>query len=226
MQYVFSNDPNIGAAPGADLRLAMAAPMSRKSAHMGLVAGAVFAAAVFFFGSDLEGYSHRIHPVGLLGAQGMPHALAFNLVGFLIPGLLAVWVCWRLRERLESGAWAARIGAWMTLLSCLAFTAQGLCHLDPERLESTASRLHGVAWMLWWLAFAPGALALAIGLRSRQEWRALAAVSAIAGLAVPVLAMAPTAWMPAAIAHRIAFLLWFAWVAWAGYAQSRDRGFM
>ncbi len=32
--------------------------------------------------------------------------------------------------------------------------------------------------------------------------------------------------VPAAIAHRIAFLLWFAWLAWTGYAQSRDRGFV
>ncbi len=195
--------------------------MSRFSAYAGLHAGLIFAASVVFFAFGLDGYSHRIHPVGLLGAQGMPHALAFNLVGFLLPGLLAVWVCWRLRERLESGAWTARIGAWMALLSSLAFAAQGLSHLDPEHLESTASRLHGVAWMLWWLAFAPGALLLGFGLRSRPGWGVLAVVSALAGVAVLVFAMAPTAWVPAAIAHRIAFLLWFAWLAWAGYVSSR-----
>ena len=195
--------------------------MNRSSAHVGLHAGVIFAASALFFAMGLDGYSHRVHPVGLLGAQRMPHALAFNLVGFLLPGLLAAWVCWRLRERLESGAWTARIGAWMALLSCLAFAAQGLFRLDPEHLESAASRLHGVVWMLWWLAFAPGAALLGLDLRSRPGWRGLAVVSVVGAIAVPVFAVAAMAWMPAAIAHRIAFGAWFAWLAWASRAQSR-----
>lgn len=195
--------------------------MSRSSSHIGLMAGLVFAASAFFFGIGLEGYSHRVHPLGLLGAQGMPHALAFGIVGFVVPGLIAAWVCWRLRERAQAAGWMARIGAWLALLSCLAFAAQGLLRLDLAQLESTASRLHGVAWMLWWLAFAPGAALLALGLRAHPGWRGLALASAVAAVAVPVLAMA--SWPPAAIAHRIAFGVWFAWLAWAGYAQSRVR---
>ncbi|TKR32794.1 DUF998 domain-containing protein [Luteimonas gilva] len=196
--------------------------MSRSASRAGLLAGAAFAASAFFFSLGLEGYSHRVHPLGLLGAQGIPHAVAFDIVGFLIPGLLAAWVCRRLRERVDAGGWMARIGAWMALLSCLAFAAQGLFRLDPEHLESTASRLHGVAWMLWWLAFVPGAALLAIGLRSLPKWRGLSAASALAALGVLAFAMVVTEWMPAAIAHRIAFVLWFAWLVWAGYAQSRE----
>lgn len=194
--------------------------MSRYAARAALLAGAIFAASAFLFSLGLEGYSHRVHPLGLLGAQGMPHALAFDIAGFLIPGLLAAWVCWRLRERVEAGGWMARIGAWTAMLSCLAFAAQGLFRLDPEHLESTASRLHGVVWMLWWLAFVLGAVLLAIGLRSRPGWRGLSVASAVAALAVLAFAMAE--WAPAAIAHRIAFGVWFAWLAWAGYAQSRE----
>lgn len=195
--------------------------MSRSSSHVGLLAGLVFAGSAFFFGLRLEGFSHRVHPLGLLGAQGMPHALAFDIVGFVVPGLIAALVCWRLRERAQAAGWMARIGAWLTLLSCLAFAAQGALRLDLAQLESTASRLHGVAWMLWWLAFAPGAALLALGLRKLPGWRGLALASAVAAVALPVLAMAT--WPPAAIAHRIAFGLWFAWLAWAGYAQSRAQ---
>lgn len=195
--------------------------MSRSSAHVGLQAGLTFAVSAWAFSLFVDGYSHRVHPLGLLGALGVPHAVAFDIVGFAVPGLLAAWVCWRLRESVEHAGRAARIGAWMTLLSCLAFAAQGVFRLDPEHLESTASRLHGVAWMLWWLAFAPGAALLAWGLRSCPGWGAVAAVSAVAAVAVPVFAMAPNTWLPAALAHRIAFGLWFAWLAWASYAQSR-----
>src|SRR3546814_9922281 len=67
----------------------------------------------------------------------MPHALAFNALGFVLPGVLAALVAWRLRASLDAGApWAARIGAWLALLSALAFAAQGLLPLDPRDLEA------------------------------------------------------------------------------------------
>ena len=37
------------------------------------------------------------------------------------------------------------------------FIAMGLLPLDPADLESDASRYHGTAWMLWCVAFVPGA---------------------------------------------------------------------
>src|SRR3546814_2634837 len=107
-----------------------------------IVAVVLFAAAVAGFGAALDGYSQAIHPVGLLGARGMPHALAFNVLGFVLPGVLAALVAWRLRASLDDGApWAARIGAWLALLSALAFAAQGLLPLDPRDLEADASQI-------------------------------------------------------------------------------------
>src|SRR3546814_10898701 len=80
----------------------------------------------------------------------MPHALAFNVLGFVLPGVLAALVAWRLRASLDDGApWAARIGAWLALLSALAFAAQGLLPLDPRGLEADASRMHATMWTLW-----------------------------------------------------------------------------
>src|SRR3546814_1754845 len=75
------------------------------------------------------------------------------VLGFLLPGVLAALVAWRLRASLDDGApWAARIGAWLALLSALAFAAQGLLPLDPRDLESDASRMHATMWTLWWVA--------------------------------------------------------------------------
>ena len=68
----------------------------------GLMAALLFVLAVLGFGAGLDGYAQARHPVALLGAHGVPHALAFNLLGFVLPGLLAAVVAERLRRRLPS----------------------------------------------------------------------------------------------------------------------------
>lgn len=45
----------------------------------GPAAALLFVLAVLGFGTGLEGYAQARHPVALLGAHGVPHALAFNL---------------------------------------------------------------------------------------------------------------------------------------------------
>ena len=86
----------------------------------------------------------------------IPHALAFNAFGFVLPGLLMAVVAWQWRKRLSGGApWAARIAARLALLSALAFAAQGLLPLDPADLDAPASHAHATAWMLWWVALLP-----------------------------------------------------------------------
>jgi bacteriorhodopsin len=182
--------------------------------HAGWLAAVLFIAAVGGFGAALEGYSQLRFPVALLGAMGFPHALAFNLLAFVVPGMLAGVVAMILRRRLPPGAgWLLRIGAQLVFLSALAFIAMGLLPLDPSDLESDATRWHGTAWMLWTVAFVPGALALGAGLlghrgRSRFAWLCIGAAAGVllAGFVF-------TDFMPAGLAQRIAFGVWFVWLA-------------
>jgi len=201
--------------------------MKRMPLLAAIAAIILFVAALAGFGAVLEGYSQASHPVGLLGARGVPHALAFNASGFVLPGVLAAFVAWRLRATLgDGGAWAARIGAWLALLSALAFAAQGLLPLDPSDLESSASRAHATAWTLWWVAFLPAAVLLAWGLLRMPASRALALASAAAAAIVAVLVLLPLDLLPSPVAQRVAFVAWFAWllVAGRGCAPPRVRG--
>lgn len=182
--------------------------------HAGWLAAVLFVVAVASFGAALEGYSQLQHPVALLGAEGFPHALSFNLMAFVLPGMLAGVVAMTLRRRLPStAAWTLRIGTQLVFLSALAFIAMGLLPLDANDLESTTSRWHGTAWMLWTVAFVPGAAALGAGLgghpgRVRFAWLCLGAAAGVllAGFVF-------TDFMPAGLAQRIAFGLWFVWLA-------------
>ncbi|GGK07358.1 DUF998 domain-containing protein [Luteimonas terricola] len=187
----------------------------------GIAAGACFALALAGFGAALEGYGQRLHPVALLGATGLPRATPFNLLAFVVPGLLAAFVTMRRRGALPaSSLLSARLGWTLALLSALAFAAQGLLPLDPVEPDAGRGRLHGVAWGLWAIAFAAAALALSVaGLAARRP-RA-AACHFAAGVLVFALAWLLGDAVPVALAQRAAFASWFAWLAWAGWGMSR-----
>jgi len=179
--------------------------MPKWTAMAPAAAAGLFVAATTAFAIASPGYSQRLHPVALLGAQGEPHALAFNLLGFVLPGLLLAGQAIMLRSAHRNAGWPLRIGLQLVLLSALAFLAMGLLPLDPTNLLAPASRKHALAWTLWCLAFVPGALLLAWGRPSR---RGLAIAVA---MLVPLCAWFGVAILPAAVAQRIAYLSWFGW---------------
>ncbi len=129
---------------------------------------------------------------------------------------MLAWSGQGLRVALGGAGWAARIGIVLVQLSALAFAAQGVVPMDPQDPDATASRLHALAWMLWWIAFVPGVLLLAVGAR-RGPGFALACIGS--GMLVPLLAVfAPIgAWV--GVAQRLAFGLWFGWWLLAGWVS-------
>ena len=58
--------------------------------YLGLIAATAFVLAVAGFGAALPGYLQGSHPVALLGAAGVPHALGFNLLAFVLVGGLGM----------------------------------------------------------------------------------------------------------------------------------------
>jgi hypothetical membrane protein len=193
--------------------------------HAGWLAALCVVAAALGFGAVLEGYSQAQHPLALLGARGVPRALAFNLTVFVMPGLLASLAAIALRVRLPGDAgWLARIGAQLLLLSALAFAAQGLLPLDPDDLDGPVSRWHATAWTLWWIASAAGAASIAGGLWRRRGWRMFAWAALIASALVAGFSLSPSGAWPAGIAPRIALGAWLALFVLGGRAGA-PRGF-
>jgi hypothetical protein len=189
----------------------------RGAASIAVAAVVSFALALLFARIGLPEYSHHLHPVALRGATGLPWAFAFNLAAFVLPGALLLWAGQRLRHAPGNAGWAARIGIVLVQLSALAFAAQGLLPLDPNDMGSMPSRLHALAWMLWWIAFVPGALLLAIGARCGVGF-ALACL--VAGLLVPLVAVFAPIGLWVGVAQRFAFALWFGWWLVAGFLPS------
>ncbi len=194
--------------------------INRYTRFCGPAALVSFVAAATICGAMLGGYSHREHPLALLGAVGAPGASAFNVFAFVLPGLLLTVAFWTMRSALPADAnWRARIGTQLATLSALAFAAQGLFPLDPEDLGGQANALHALAWTMWWIAFAAAGALLAASAQSRGLRRATVVAS------IAVLALALPAWpgAMAAFAPRLAFLVWFAWATYAGREAPLSR---
>ncbi|MGZ0026577.1 DUF998 domain-containing protein [Stenotrophomonas sp. AG209] len=190
---------------------------------LGLLAAVVFVLAVAGFGAGLEGYAQARHPVALLGARGVPHALPFNLLGFVLPGVLAVVVAERLRRGLPTTAgWAPRVGSQMLLLAGLAFAAMGLLPLDVDDLHGPASQLHASAWMIWVLGFVAGTVLLGVSHLRQAHGRALGTVALGCGVLAALAAFALQGTLPAPMAQRLAFACWLVWLA-AALPLSRPR---
>ncbi len=194
----------------------MTSPFKLSAAALALFAGALLAARI-----GLPEYAHRLHPLGLRGAIGMPWAFAFNLFAFVLPGVLLLWAGQRLRDALGDAGWLARIGSVLVQLSALALAAQGVLPPDAGDSDATASRLHALAWMLWWIAFVPGVLLLAVGAR-RGIGFSFACL--LAGLLVPLLAVFAPVGSWVGLAQRLAFATWFGWWLVASRASASARG--
>jgi len=200
------------------MQRATAQPRTWPARAAGVAAGACFVLALAGFGAVLEGYAHSLHPVALPGAAGMPRATAFNVLAFLLPGLLAAFVAMRRRGALPAmSPLPSRLGWTLALLSALAFAAQGVLPLDPLEPDAGPARLHGVAWGLWAIAFAAAALALSMAACVARR-PGPAACHLVSGTLVFALAwLVGDSLLPVGLAQRAAFAAWFAWLAWSGW---------
>lgn len=189
------------------------------------IATLLFWGSLLAFAAALDGYSQTMHPVALLGASGIARALAFNVLAFVLPGLLLAVVAWRWRTAMaDNAAWFSRIGLRLALLSALAFALQGLLPLDPQDLEADASRLHAAAWMLWWLAGVAAMVFCAAGAwrdSSNRAWTILSLLAAALLACLPLLAMSTLVDWPPPVAERCAFAVWFAWLLWLSRHEMR-----
>ena len=156
-------------------------------------------------------------PLALPGAGGMPLAWGFNLLAWIMPGLVVAGAAVRLRSGLGPQAGrVAGIALQLLLLAALAFTAQGLLPLDVENLDGGASRGHAMAWMLWNLAFAAGALLAGLALPP-VRWPSLGLCAVVAaGLLAPGL-------FGAGLGERVVLVCWGLWTAVLAWRLPRQH---
>jgi hypothetical protein len=195
--------------------------LRRWALHLGWLAGLLAGGAVWLAARLTPGYSHALHPVGLLGSAPLPVAEWFNLAGCVAPGVcLAGFALAAERDLVAQGhGRLLRIATGLLLISGVAFAAQGWLPFDARDLDGPDSRRHAVAHALALLAWLASTALLALALRARPAPVWAAAAAAVCALALGVLlAWPPTAWLPGwqsapGHAQRLVLALFFLWPA-------------
>ena len=175
----------------------------RTAALFGVGANLLFWASVATFAALRPDYAHATKAVSELGAWGAPNMWAFNVLGYILPGLLLAACGWLLGRAAKSNAVAALLA-----LSGVGVAVAGAFPADMNDYGSftTMGHLVGstgslVAWAL--------ALVCAM-LFARKNWPALAALSA-AALALTIGAFFLYETLPSGIVQRITFGVFFAY---------------
>lgn len=199
--------------------------------HAGWLASLWFGVAVWVAGVR-DGYAPALRAVGDLGAMGAPDAMLFNLVGFIVPGVLLLVFAWALEGAMarDGSGRGGRLGTGLLMISALAFAAQGVFAFDLAEPDGAASQLHASALAFALLGLMAGAIFIAASLRRAPGWRGLSMLGpALAAMLLLFLAQPPQAWLPmleGRIGHaqRLVFGVYFLWFVLASViALTRKR---
>jgi hypothetical membrane protein len=189
---------------------------TRVVGFLGITACVVFWATSFVLGALRPSYSHSMNTISELGARGTPNATWWNVVGFIVPGLLLA---------LAGGAIARSIGreqsrlrslaGGLLVLSGLAIAGQGVIPADMTNgvadITSPYTRGHFISSLVAAAAWSIGVLLLTGPMKRSPEWRSLRIVSIVLVLLALVASFALRGTLPDGLAQRLGNAIFFTW---------------
>ncbi|MDB5671679.1 MAG: hypothetical protein JWO25_2638 [Alphaproteobacteria bacterium] len=190
----------------------------------GPAAGILFAASLLGFAAmRTDGYSHATKAVSELGAVGAPSATAFNILAFIVPGMLLVLFSLKLRSISRD-----KTGPYLLIASGASLALAGLAPAELDNYRATTT--------IWHLAGAMGSGAFWVGallwlgplLRDRFRQPAWGRITPWFGLFMLAnigwqIAFRATGLVLPGWGQRIGFSGYFIWFAVTGLLLWRER---
>lgn len=194
---------------------------ARVAGVAGIAAVVVFWTALFGFAAAYPGYSHFHKAISELGAFGAPHALAWNLIGFIIPGLLLA-ACGAGLGRAIDVSGRATIVYWLLVLSGVGFAGTGVIPAEMRQgspfMRSPFTVGHVVMTLLSGIPWTIAAFLVVGRVKQNPVWQhstrvsIVLAVACVVGFALNILAPSlPVLADRPGLAQRISFGVYFAW---------------
>ena len=190
-------------------------------------------ASIFFFASLVgfaalrsDGYTHGTKAVSELGAIGAPMALAFNLLGFVLPGIGIVVLSLSILKMAPPKT--SRAATSLLMLSGFAMIVSGVFPVDMSNRTSLTSSAHAIGAMssgLFWalsLGWIGPVLRKHFGLTVLGNLTPWFWLFLIANIGWQVAWQTSGSVLPG-WGQRIGFSGYFLWSFWAGTAIFRGR---
>jgi hypothetical membrane protein len=188
----------------------------RMVGFLGIGAWVLFWTASLAFAAFRPAYSHLSNTISELGAVGTPHATAWNVLGFIIPGsLLAIVGAVIARTANAEPSVSRTFATALLVLSGLAVAGQGLMPAEMidgvADVSSSSTRGHFISSLISAAAWAIGALLLVGPMKRNPNWRSLHIVSVVLVVLALVASFALRGSVPDGLAQRIGNAFFCAW---------------
>lgn len=191
----------------------------------GVIATLIFWSALLVFASLYPGYTHFHKAISELGAFGAPNALAWNLIGFIIPGILLAVCGSRIAIRVDDRRTSLY---WLLILSGLGFAGAGIFPAEMKDgspfMASAWTRAHIIMSFVSGFPWVVASAILVLHVKRSAHWKHLTGaclilsflsiaslLTNIAGRGLPFLAENP------GLVQRIAFAFYYLWFLIVGF---------
>lgn len=190
-------------------------------AFSGMFAPVVFLCALILFGLLAPDYSHLTNAVSELGMSRMPYSTLFNIIGFILPGILIVHFTVGFYIHAKSQAGFLLI-AWLIGISGLGFALLGIFPAANDFASSTATALHFVMVALNYLPFLALTFLYPFLIRDLY-WSRLKIATLLSGVLAVSSFFIPPAILPVGLSQRLGLGIYFAWLFLMGVWLKNNR---
>jgi hypothetical membrane protein len=188
----------------------------RHIGFLGVGAWVLFWVVSVVLGALRPSYSHVVDTISELGAVGTPHATAWNVLGFIVPGVLLAIVGATIARAVNvHRSRPGNLATVLLVLSGLAVAGQGLMPAEMVNgvadVTSASTRGHFISSLISGVAWAIGALLLVGPMRRNSMWRGLHVVSAALVVLTLVASLSLRGALPDGLAQRIGNAFYCGW---------------
>ena len=202
---------------------------TRVSGFLGIAACVEFWGASFVLGALRPSYSHSVNTISELGARGTPNAAVWNIVGFIVPGLLLALVGGVIAQSIGREKSVLRtLSTALLVLSGLAIAGQGVIPAEMTNgvadITSPYTRGHFISSLVSGAAWVIGVLLLIGPMTRSPEWRRWRIVSVVLVVLTLSASIALRGALPDGLAQRLGNGVFFAWFVLASLKLMRLGG--
>ena len=194
---------------------------NKNYALIGWLSCSVFWCSYFLMSSIRPDYFHRNKAVSELGSVGAPNAIFWNIIGFILVGLLIALFSAGLHKSISASG-KGRLASYLLIGSGLLWAFTGVFPGDFEDRDSLTMILHTVGSLGGGLFFITAVFSYIHAMRASAYWSSSVLPSVSIAVLFILSGFLRSGTAPA-LGQKIGFLLFFIWISFMAFKLYKDE---